>query len=246
MQEHYKNNKKEITNEVRNKLTLLRKELEEQLKIVRQYDTEIELINESESYNNNFIKQRSSFFKNTDFHFFRYSIMGHFPSYCKENELLNDDIKCKITTLLNELFNNENYVVVFADYDLYNTDEIAIIKEVFEFIKQDELGKFIITDSRDRLNENNTTLVLDEPKLLDNSRVKVSVNAVKHDVAYYEGSCLLNKNIVLIGNEFGVIDEENMRSVYTKAICDMKPKSVLNLLVNNYHYPVKFLHHNVD
>lgn len=249
MQEHYKNNKKEITKEitkeVRNKLSALRKELEEQLKIIQEYDTELELINVSESYNNNFIEQKFSFFKNTEFAFFRYSIMGHFPRYCKQNELLNDDIKCKITTLLNELFNNENYVVIFANYNLYGTAEIAFIKELFEFIKQDELGKFIIIDKHNRYDQNNRTFVLDEPKHLDNNRVKVCVNAVKHDVAYYEGSCVLNKNIVLIGDEFGVIDKGNLLSVYTKAICDMKPKSVLNLLVD-YHYSVKFIHNNVD
>lgn len=80
--------------------------------------------------------------------------------------------------------------------------------------------------------------VLGEEEKLADGRKKISVNEVKFDVCVYEGVNLLNQNIILLGDEFGI------QNSLTKIIIGSKPKSVLNLLIGNSGN--SFWHDNVD
>ncbi|MBS1635932.1 MAG: hypothetical protein JST26_08395 [Bacteroidetes bacterium] len=220
--------------QIQEKVQKLRSELESQLNLLNNYVNDFELIEASEFYYKS-KRGREKFidFKELKFPFKKYFIEVTSGTFGRK-VILNKEITKQINDLVNVTFNKENYVVVVCANDMGTSSE-NILKQLYELLKKQQVGKIIVAGRGDELEEG---LVLSEVEQLANGREKISVNEVKYDVCVYEGVKLLNQNVILLGDEFG------MQNCLTKIIVGLSPKSVLNILIGSNGN--SFWHDNVD
>ena len=221
-------------NQIQDQVQKLRNELEIQLSLLNNYVNDFELIKTSEFY---YQSSRGSEkfidFKELKFPFSKYFLEVKTGTIGRK-VILNNQIKSEISDLSVSCFNNEDYVVVLSNNGTSSSSE-ALLRQLFELLNKGNVGKVSVAGHRDELEEK---FVLSEAVPLDNGKEKVAVNLVKYDVCVYEGIKLLNQNIILLGDEFGIQDS------FTKIIVEMNPKSVLNILIGNCGNP--YWLNNVD
>ncbi len=227
-------NKELNLEQIQEKVQKLRSELESQLYLLNNYVNDFELIEASEFYYKS-KRGREKFidFKELNFSFKKYFIDVASGTFGRK-VILNKEITKQITDLVSTTFNKENYVVVICSNDMSSSSE-NIFRQLYELLKKQQVGKIMVAGRGDELEEG---FVLGEEEKLADGRKKISVNEVKFDVCVYEGVNLLNQNIILLGDEFGI------QNSLTKIIIGSKPKSVLNLLIGNSGN--SFWHDNVD
>lgn len=227
--------KQEINlDQIQDKAKKLRSELEDQLSLLNNSINDFELIEASEFY----YKSKRGREKFIDFKELKFSFKKYFIEVASgtfgRRVILNNEITNQINELVRNSFKKEEYVVVVCANDMGSSSE-NIIRQLYELLKNQLVGKILIAGRGDELEEG---LALSELQQLANGIERLSVNEVKYDVCVYEGASLLNRNIILLGDEFG------MQNSLTKIIVGSKPKAVLNLLVGSSNNP--FWLDNVD
>lgn len=218
--------------QIQEKAQKLREELESQINQLSEYINDFELIEATEFYyKSKRGREKYINFKELKFSFKKYFIDTISGSFGRKL-LLNKDISTQIKELANNYFKKEDYVLVLCIEDDMGSN---ILRQLYELLKTQRVGKIIIAGRRDELEE---AMVLTAPEELPNGGEKLSVNEVKYDIGIYEGAKLCDQHIILLGEEFG------LQNCLTKLIIGSKPKSVLNILISNSGNP--FWHDNVD
>ncbi len=205
------------------KALMLRAELEAQLNLLKDYTHDFELHEVTRFY---YMSKRSEA-KFIDFNSLKFNFNKYFIevkkryTFSSAKPILNTEIITKIKQLLATVFNNEDYVLVISNR-MPNNESILV--QLYNQLKTSEVGKLMPTE---RIHDLKEALVMGDTILLPNNTIKVAVNKVSYDVCIYEGSSLYNKNILLLGDEFGIEDS------LTKLITECNPKSVINVLIGN-------------